>query len=272
MLVPRTHLAELVSRLELKRTGIYCLVGPDPNRQNRDRVYVGEGDNVLDRLTKHDNDSKKDFWIKAAVVTSKDDNLTKAHVRYLESRLIEKLMDSGRAEVANGNTPFPKTMPEPDVADMEYFLGQVEMVFPVLGLGFLQPKLVQELSSEKSPKFIISDVGTNATAYEIDGEFVVLKGSTARKIGVPSWESYVGLRNQLVEDGKLVDHDESYYKFADDVLFSSPSAAAAVVAARNTNGRMSWKIEKTGQTYNEWKQAVINAAKTTADHDNVTKG
>src|SRR4051794_5894144 len=51
----------------------------------------------------------------------------------------------------------------------------------------------------------MNTVGTGARAQETDGEFVVLKGSTSRKQGIPSWTSYKALRDQLVQEGKLAD-------------------------------------------------------------------
>jgi hypothetical protein len=88
MVVPRAQLHELAKREELQKTGVYALVGPD-GRTGRNRVYIGEADEVFTRLKEHDKDEKKDFWTHAVTVTSKDYNLTKAHGRFLESRLIE---------------------------------------------------------------------------------------------------------------------------------------------------------------------------------------
>jgi len=265
IVAPRSQLAELAKRDEAKRTGVYCLIGPDPENPGKDRVYVGEGDNVLTRLSSHDNDETKDFWTRAAFVISKDQNLTKAHGRYLESRLIEMAQQAGRATVANGTAPTPPPLPEPDVADMEYFLDQVQMIFPVLSFGFLQPKpsaaAKEGLASIESPTFVLTVKGATARAREIGGEFVVLQGSQARKEGTKSWTSYKSLREQLLEDGKLVDGQEpDYYIFAEDVGFSSPSAGGAVVNAGNINGRISWKVEGIGQTYQEWYDEKLKAA------------
>jgi len=62
IVAPRAQLAELAKREEVRRTGVYCLVGPNPENALRDAVYFGEGDNVLTRLTAHDKDESKDFW------------------------------------------------------------------------------------------------------------------------------------------------------------------------------------------------------------------
>src|SRR4029453_2110391 len=104
------------------------------------------------------------------------------------------------------------------------------------------------ITPESSPHFALKEVGTNAVAVEVGDEFVVLKGSTARKQGVESWTSYRSLRDQLVSEGKLIDgSDPAFFVFAEDIAFGSPSAGAAVILGRNTNGRKQWLVEGTGQ-------------------------
>ena len=91
---PRSDLAALLQRPESKRTGIYILLGDDPNSLGGTLAYIGEGDDVSKRLYQHarpEDQGGKDFWDRAIVLTSKDTNLTKAHVRYLESRLIVRI-------------------------------------------------------------------------------------------------------------------------------------------------------------------------------------
>jgi hypothetical protein len=258
LVVPRARLPEIAARREATRTGVYCLVGPDPDYTNRDKVYVGEGDNVFTRLVTHSKDPAKEFWITAVICVSKDENMTKSHGRFLESRLIALTSTAGRATLVNGNNPEGNPLPEADVSDMEYYLEQVQVVFPVLGLTFLQPV---PSASPQRVVFENTDVGTRARAIESDGEFVVLKGSTARKEGLPSWTSYKELRDELVQVGKLRPSPSSdFLEFAEDVPFRSPSAAAAVVAGGNRNGRLMWRVEGTGQTYAEWQEARLTAA------------
>lgn len=263
----RSQLAALAKRSEARRTGVYMLVGPDPEHAGKDKVYVGEGDSVLDRLIAHDRDASKDFWTQVVLFISKDENLTKAHGRYLERALIDRAKAAGRAALANSNYPDTRLLPEPDVADMNYFLEQIQLLLPALGFTFLQPVPTAEqlLSASEndtvSPLFVMSPVGTNATAREYQGEFIVLKGSTARKEGIASWDSYRQLREQLVQEGALIPAaDDRYYVFQRDVAFSSPSAAAAVVFAGNQNGKQVWRVKDTGQTYKDWKEAKLAAA------------
>ena len=132
-------------------------------------------------------------------------------MRYLESRLIKMAQDAHRAKLTNDTAPEPASLPEPDVADMEFFLDQVQMILPVLGFDFTQPLPgagAREGAASESPVFELRKVGAVATAQEIDGKLVVFAGSTARKMGVPSWQSYKSLREKLVADGSLVGSDD----------------------------------------------------------------
>lgn len=263
LVAPRTKLPELAKRDEITRTGIYVLAGPDPENPIGEVVYVGEGDNVFKRLASHDKDEKKEFWTRCVAVISKDLNLTKAHVRYLESRLISMGYAAGRAKLHNGTAPPLPPMPEADIADMEGFLSHIELVLPVLGFDFLKPKPIvrqsgETISNDLSPIFEYSSGEAFARAQEIDGEFVVLKGSTALATPKESWTGYRGLRDGLVEEQKLVAiPDRPLYLFAEDVTMKSPSAGAAIVNAGNMNGRTAWKVASTKQTYADWHQSQM---------------
>lgn len=249
IVAPRSRLSELARRGEAKRAGVYVLTGDDPDTLSRKKVYVGESDNVFSRLVQHEGDESKDFWTDTALILSKDENLTKSHIRYLESRMIQMISNARRASLANGTNPDLRALPESDVADMEFFLTQVQMLMPVLGFSFTQPPPTQASEAisvtggakvndqETSVEFYMNPVGTKATAQEINGEFVVLKGSTARKENVAG-VTYKPLRDQLIQDEKLVSDEHSdFFVFVEDVSFSSPSAAAAVVYGGNQNGR-----------------------------------
>lgn len=116
---PRTRFEGVLSRPELKRTGIYLLIGPDDQGSDLPIVYVGEGDEVGKRLYSHYKE--KDFWERFVAVTSKDMNLTKAHVRYLEGRMLALLADAKKAKIDNKGMPQFDLLPEADIADMETF-------------------------------------------------------------------------------------------------------------------------------------------------------
>lgn len=256
--LPRAQLADMAGREELRRTGIYILVGLVGDRE---QIYIGEGDDVFDRLKAHDRDPSKDFWTRAVTVTSKDFNLTKSHGRFLECRLIGLAQSADRVVVSNGTSPDTKPLPEPDVADMEYFLDQIELVLPVLGFDFLreQAKPDAESVTDDLLTLTMTDAGAEAHAQERDGVFIVMKGSTARIKTAPSLDNNIKVRDELVASKRLIPKDDHLFEFASDVEFSSPSSAATVVAGGNRNGRITWQLPD-GRTYSDWKTQQIEAA------------
>lgn len=269
---PRSQLVSLAQRSETKRTGIYVLVGEDPSSPLKDKVYIGESDNVLKRLTQHNNDPNKDFWNRTVVVISKDENLTKAHVRYLESRLIDITAQAGRATLGNSTSPDTPSLPEPDVADMEYFLEQLQTLLPVLNLPFATPApTISTISSTQeeqtdpvvskvtSPLFVAISSDYNATAQEIDGQFVILKGSIIKKETKSSLRAtYTEMREQFIQDGTLVETDDGLgLQLIADVAVSSPTGAASIITGTSVNGREFWGVQGTSQTYNQWDQERI---------------
>ena len=273
LVAPRSRIGEALKREEAGRTGIYFLVGDDPDHPTKPRVYVGEGDSVSDRIRSHVRDESKDFWTKVCIVTSKDSNLTKAHARYLESRLLELTRQADRANLANGNEPGTKLLPESDVSDMEFFLDQVQVILPVVGMDFLRPtprQVAGEVSEftravRPTPLALVLESrrhGIEANALEVDGEITILSGSQAVAKDDFVANTYAALRAELINEGHLrLSEDKQYYSFAEDVPFSSPSAAAAVVFNRNSNGRTAWRVKSTGQTLKEWQDAQLAAEK-----------
>ena len=131
---PRTELEELLQREELDKSGVYILIGTDP-LSGSPHAYIGEAEIIRDRLKQH---KAKEFWISAIVFVSKDENLTKAHIRYLEGRLISEAKQVARFSLDNGQAGGSK-LPESDREDMEVFLYRIRQLLPVLGSDILIP-------------------------------------------------------------------------------------------------------------------------------------
>jgi hypothetical protein len=265
---PRSDLSALRKRDEAARTGVYVLLGDAPNALGSTMAYIGEGDDVGERLAQHAKPEElggKDFWDRAIVLSSKDANLTKAHARYLESRFIDIAKSAGRSELQNHAFPPPPPLPEADVSDMEYFIAQAQIILPVLSVNIFRVTTRTSTSvvtaaagpaPTVSPVFVLQLVreGITARAVEIDGEFTVLKDSQARAKWTGGDHSYKGLHAWLIEEGILVPAlPGRSLRFARDFVFSSPSAAGAAVTGRQTNGRTDWKMEKSGLSFGEWQ-------------------
>lgn len=241
---PRTELDQLLKREEAANVGIYLLTGFDP-KSGAPAVYVGEAESIQTRLKQHVD---KDFWNHVVYFTSKDQNLTKSHIRYLEGRLIELAKLAGRAGLTNSQASTSK-LPESDIADMEIFLEKIEQLLPALGVEVLVPIAAQPASKEEARLLLCEISGLKAKGHLTPNGIVVLSQSQAVGVLRPSAKDYpwvVNAREQLVKDGVLVP-ESGHFAFTKNHEFSSPSAAAAVIHGGTANGRTAWK-DASGKT------------------------
>jgi hypothetical protein len=241
LLCPRNRLSELAARWQhvVSRPGVYFLLGAEQGSARE--VYVGEAEDVLERLKEHL--AKKDFWQEALVFTSKDENLTKSHVKYAESRLVDRAKTARRYVVQNEKNPPLSGLPRADQDAMEEFLDQVPLLMGVLGHRVLDPIASASTIAAAEDRLSYAPKDAQAFGAVTDDGFVVFKGSTALKgttsTMTPGW---VAFKEELIAGDKLRDAG-SLLVFAEDVLFSSASAAAAIVCANNANGRAMWKSQ-----------------------------
>lgn len=270
----RDKLGEIRARGEAQRTGVYILLG---DTDDGERIaYIGQSDDVAKRL--HQHHGRKDFWTDVIVITSKDQNLTGAHVRYVEARLIHLANAIGRVPLENGNLPTGGAeLPEADKSDMEYFIDQLRIILPVLGVEMFRGRptrqtvggapLVTETEAGTpvdSPVFHLDQPtkGLRLQAQLIDGEFTVLQESVVAA-SMPDRDDYGSTsarqyqlrqaqHTQLVQSGAIHEVD-GRARLTRDVVFSSPSAAGAVcLGIVSINGRTAWQTE-TGQAYGDWE-------------------
>ena len=266
LVASRSVLPDLIKRPETDQTGVYLLIGPDPEGSSRTLVYVGESDTVKKRLVSHDSDEAKQFFTRICVIVSKDENLTKAHGRYLESRILTLIREATRARAVNGTKPEFSGLPEPEIADMEGFLSEIEVLLPVLGFDLLRKgadaESLGDAAAGKNPSFLLNVAGVTARAREAGGEFVVLSGSTARVKEIKKCPDGIKtLRRELVEDHALVQEaGGEFYRFKRDVPFGSPSGAASTVYGGKLNGRKRWKVEGSELSYGDWRDKRLVAA------------
>jgi hypothetical protein len=237
---PRTELDDLLLREELDKAGVYILTGADP-LSGSPRAYIGEAEIIRERLKQH---KSKEFWTSAVVFVSKDENLTKGHVRYLESRLLAEAVEVGRFTTEQNQAGGSK-LPESDRADMEVFLSRIRQLLPVLGSDLLIP-IAQPAAKQQTGGILFCRMkGAEARGHRTPDGFVVLQGSTAvlqERKSASKWPYVIALRQQLIADGTLVQMG-GFYRFSKDAEFSSPSAAAAVVEGGSANGLIEWRTQ-----------------------------
>lgn len=266
---PRSRIAELTGWDEAARPGVYCLFGQSEDGSGG-AVYIGEAENVRDRL--HDHVASKEFWNEVILFTSKDQNLTKAHVKYLESRIWTLSRDTKRYTVTNGNEPQKPLLPRGDRDSMEAFLGQVRVLLGVLGHKLLEPLAFSpavaapkqsvtptvQASGLSGTELTLQTRVLKAAAVVTDEGIVVRAGSTASMTEADSiGGTYKRLRQELQASGSLAVQGDKLI-FTRDHLFSSPTAAAATVLGYAVNGRDQWKTAS-GLTFNELESGSPSA-------------
>jgi hypothetical protein len=246
--IPRIKIKDCTDRDDLTSTGVYLLFGKD--EEGRDQVYIGEAESILKRLNQQLN--SKDFWNEAIVFISKDENLNKAHIKYLENRLHEIAKSANRYKVDNSIVPTQSSISESDRAEMEEFIEYIKMLVNTLGHKVFDEKREFTPKQKHESFYIKAARGADGQGEPSSDGFVVFKGSKAAGSTVNSTNlSLVTLRNKLLYENTLINKGD-HLEFSEDYIFSSPSAAASIVLGRNANGLIEWK-QKNGKTLKEFE-------------------
>ena len=246
VVMPRNKLKDIKERQDCNKPAVYFLVGKDNEEALLSTAYIGEAENLWNRLSTHDN--SKDFWRTAIAFVSKDNNLTKAHVKYLESRCIEIAMRAKRFDLENGTKSSLPSLSEADIAEMEEFLSNLKLLLTAVGYPILQEITSKEQDNISDPLFTCGGKGAVASGRMTNEGFVVYKDSTA----TAQLSNAVAERNKknidkLISNGYIEKKDEDLYIFVKDYVFNSPSAASDIILGNSTSGWKKWKT-KNGKT------------------------
>jgi hypothetical protein len=239
--IPRGKIKDCSDRVELRSTAVYFLFGKAESSTAKAKVYIGEAENVYARLVQHV--AEKEFWNEAVVFVSKDENLNKAHIKYLESRLHDMATQANRYALLNGNTPTRSSISEADQSEMEEFVVYIRMLINTLGFKVFEPLIKDdlELGRSEGALYIRAARGASGKGKRVSDGFVVFKGSEVALDTVPSFpKGFNTLRDELLDSGTVQKNGEKLI-FVSDYLFSSPSTAAAVIMGRSANGLVEWK-------------------------------
>lgn len=257
--IPRNSIKICSDRPELQTTGVYMLLNKSADLSEKGQLYIGEAEDIFKRLTQHVKE--KDFWNEAIVFISKDDNLNKAHIKYLENRLHEIATTANRFELFNTQKPTQSSISEPDKAEMEEFLSNILTLISTLGYNaFEQIRQVdtkEEIEKEEDLFYISAVRGANGIGKTTSEGFVVFESS---QIADPMTNSYPEtmqkLRDTLISESVIVkEQDKMILKL--DYLFSSSSSAAMIIMGRSANGLTEWKM-KSGKTLQDYETGENN--------------
>ncbi len=247
ILFPRNKMQEVGKRDMVHFTGVYFLFGSTEDGA-KPIVYIGEGEDCFTRIQSHNR--KKDFWTHCVIITTKTDEYTKTDGKYLEYYCLAKAKEIGRYVTDNDTGSKKPSISESREYDLLDNFDTAKILLATLGYPIFEEK-----RKAKSPKelFYCQGKGALAKGELTDDGFLVYKGSTSSMEETNSITKWIGiLRRRLLED-VILKEDNNVYVFQQDYIFNSPSAAAATILGRNTNGWTKWK-DKNGKTLDELKR------------------
>lgn len=242
--IPRIEVAAC-NRDDITQAGVYFLFCKEDD--GSDSVYIGEAENVKERLVQHLRDyqaeKEKYYWNTAVIFVGRD--LNKALIRYLENRFVTIAKNSKRYLVLTKNTYHNTVMKESQIAAMNEFTDNVKILINALGYKVLEPVAHMDSPAAQTDEEIFSFTKNSASATgKVTTEgFVVFAGALIN--GTPANSLSAGmkkLRQQILDSEKVKD-----LKTTEDILFSSSSAAAGFVLGYSVSGPQIWKT-KDGRT------------------------
>jgi len=233
--IPRIKVKDS-ERKDITLPGVYFLFCDDGS------VYIGESENVKERLVEHirDYNSGKESYYWATAVCFTSESLNKTLVRYLENQLFNIVKSNGSFKVLTKSTYKDTVVKESQVASMAEFIDNVKVIIKTLGYSILDDnsKKVNNVTL-----FYCKNSSADAVGYLSDNGFTVMKGSKISDHTVASFKtnvvSWYEARCKIESDGTVVNSE-----LQKDVEFSSPSAAASIVLGRPSSGNELWKTSE----------------------------
>lgn len=247
--INREDLKKSSERKELKQSGIYFLFGGTTNNSAKEVVYIGQascrknGEGLLKRLLEHDRNPKKDYWNEAVAVTTTDDTFYQTELNYLENYFSKLAKEADRYIVKNGNEPPVGNVSEETINTLGEFAYNTNLILGALGYKVFEPLCEPIKNNDENNDIFYLQRKNRQTGNVIkaigqknrDG-FVVLKGSYIAKDDMKAIPEKIQLMRQTanIDNNRILQ---------ENILFKSPSYAAAFVIGGNANGLTEWETK-----------------------------
>lgn len=229
IIIPRSDIAIVNEREELKNPSFYLLLGEDIN--SKPKAYIGQTEVFADRIKHHDN--KKKFWNKALIFVSIGGAMTKADVEYLEYRGVQRAKEENRFDLENTQIPKQPNLPEHQRDAMDEFFEDCVFMTSFIGCSIFEK---EEINNKDI--YNIDRLNCNAKGVYNEEGFKVLKDSRIIRECSRKYK-YKANREKWVKAYTYEKDGELYLN--SDYQFSSPSTAASYCLGRSSNGWTEWK-------------------------------
>jgi hypothetical protein len=261
----RDQMSQVRQREELSEPGVYLLLS-DGSDDGATDIYIGETDNFAERIGDHV--LKKNFWTQFVVFVSKDKNLTKAHVKYLERELFLLAQKAiGTLTVKNSSIPSGSSLPESDIAAMNEFIDNITFVLETLGLSYFptEREYIEESAAPSQtrkwsdpaksegmefyitlPRKLVPEGHEQPKSFMVvrNGAYILKAGSLVRNTEREGFagHTYHAIWDQIIKSGAVENTQYTeLLRTIRDIEFRSPSGAAAITRGGQANGRTEWK-------------------------------
>lgn len=248
--IPTTELKKCENRDDLKQSGVYFLFGTE-EKTEENLVYIGQagtrknGEGILNRLKEHQRNPDKNFWLEAIAFTTSNNSFGPTEISYLEHRFCTLAVQANRYKVKNSNDPNPGNITEEKESELEEFIDNAKIIMGTLGHKVFVPYIVKAstpdtanpdsdvLGMSEDLHFVYS--GLKAFGKRTSEGFVVLQGSRISKTLTKSCPELT--RRNREKYAQKIDENNV---LLEDILFTSPSAAASFVGGSSLSGNVSW--------------------------------
>jgi len=238
--IPKNKLKECKENADVRYSGVYILFG---EKDGKICAYIGESENVYKRLVQHLSD--KDFWNESLIFIRNDNSFNKGNIRFLEDSLF-KLAKEAKRYIIDTKSTTESPLTESEICEMEEVIDVMKIITSALGYKiFNKIKTEKDITSDNL--LYINSIGLKAVGAVTNDGFIVFKGSESNKEFKRASSEYLKNKWNELRSTKVVNKNNI---FVTDVLFLSPSTAAAMVLGRNANGLTEWK-NKDGKTLKE---------------------
>lgn len=178
------------------------------------------------------------------VIISKDGNLNKAHIKYLEHEFYKTAVEAGRYSIDNSNVPVKANVSEPYQAESAEFMYNAKILVNALGHKVFEKISGSGNQSQESQNlYYLKHTNGTARCIQTTDGFILLKCSKIHKESAISFDK--GLKNKVEQSrasGEIINDTLQV-----DKIFAGSSAAAAFAAGYSISGPQSWKNEN-GET------------------------
>jgi hypothetical protein len=241
---PSASLRFLMSKLnEFNGGGVYILkYDPTDDVNYSEKVYIGESEQLKDRLSNHYSDEYKDFKECITIISTRENELTKAHIKNMESKLYKIVSDYRNAELFQ-KVPTESRLSPSDQIVVDEFIELLKIILPLCGFNCLIPTTTDSNNIKNLIKYTMKRKDIEATMVIENNNYVILKDSTAR-VTENEFRSKKLINKLLNNNSIKISDDKKTYLFLENTIFTSSSSAASIVLGANVSGNESWLNDK----------------------------